>query len=461
MYKFLLPVLLFLNLVICVSADELPRVKVADGTLVAPDGRPLRGASFFMDLYGVEDMRENEEKYREYFQSIFEPHDLNCVRIGAWMGDWKYDIAGDEKHRTEYLYVIDKAVDWCEDSGVYAIVNLHIRYKTTVELQKAKAFWSVIAPRYKDRKHVIYELTNEPEPKSSLQHTPAIYAHVKSLAPQTHQILYSHVAATQLKVDELKSATKDVDFTNASVGFHCYDNVLMNTIQWDHAQKLRAAGFPIICTEFLSLTNNNDMPIDYKNLMHCMMRAEERKMAWISWGPFAQYRNPNKKDWIHNALRYSPDLEAAKFRYGIDFRKSPQWPDDGIYRIKSLGTDHYLARTSDNGWQPVRLSADVDDQTLWRLKRFDGNMVHLFNPSARTQCLHGKFDDDRTWQKTVTADFNNEWNSQKFQLQRTGKNTYQICCRWGDLFLTADEDGTITTAPMNHQLGQHWELIAK
>ena len=63
MCKSILPVLLFLNLAICVSADELPRVKIADGTLVAPDGRPLRGAALFVDIYGVPDMRENEEKY--------------------------------------------------------------------------------------------------------------------------------------------------------------------------------------------------------------------------------------------------------------------------------------------------------------------------------------------------------------------------------------------------------------
>ncbi|MEM6468583.1 MAG: cellulase family glycosylhydrolase [Planctomycetota bacterium] len=233
MQRLTLALMLIFSAPAILISTELSRECVSGGTLVAPDGRPLRGATFFVDLYGVPDMRDNEAKYREYFRSIFDAHDLNCVRIGPWMGVWQYDINGNEQHRAEYLYAIDTVVDWCEQSGVYAIVNLHTQHNTEVDLEKAKAFWSVIAPRYKDRSHVIYEPSNEPEPESSLKHMPAIHAHVKSLDPATHQIMYSHVAATQLKVDELHAATMDVDFTNASIGFHCYDNVLMNTIQWD------------------------------------------------------------------------------------------------------------------------------------------------------------------------------------------------------------------------------------
>ncbi len=459
MTRFLLLILFALLFAFPNNAQELPRVSIQDETLVAADGRPLRGATFFVDFYGVADMREHEAKYHDYFRSIFEQHDLNCLRIAPWMGVWQYDLAGNETHRSEYLYVFDKVVDWCEESGLYAIVNLHTQYKTSVELDKAKAFWSVVAPRYKDRSHVIYELSNEPEPESSLKHMPAIFSHVKSLAPDTHQILYSHVAATQLKVDDLRRDTTDVDFTNASIGFHCYDNDLLNTTQWDHAQIIRKAGFPIICTEFLSLTNNNDMPIDYDKLMHCMMRAEERKMAWISWGPFAQYRNPNKKDWVHKTLRYTPDFEAAKNRYGIDFRDGPQWPSDGTYHIKSLSAGKYLARSSDQAWNPVHLAGTITESSQWKLKRFDGNLFRLYDPSSSTQCLHGKFDGDMTWQHTVTAESNEDWTAQKFQLLRTGDGTYQIRCRWGGLFLTASKDGSVPTAPLSQHLNQHWQLF--
>jgi hypothetical protein len=440
-------------------ADELPRVKIANGTLVDTEGVPLRGATFFVDLYGVPDMRDNEEMYHAYFKSIFEENKLSCVRIGPWMGDWKYDLANNEEHRKEYLYVIDKVVDWCAECKVYAIVNLHTQYKSEFNLEKAKAYWSLVAPRYKDQTHVIYELSNEPEPKSSLANMADAYCHVKSIAPDTHQILFSHVSAVQLSLDELPAATEGVDFTNASIGFHCYDNVLMNVVQWEHAQKIRAAGYPIICTEFLSLTNNNDMPIRYEALMHCMMRAEERKMAWVSWGPFAQYRNPNKKGWGNSALRYGPSLTAAMRRYGIDFTKGTQWPSDGRYRLKSVSAEVYLARATEGAWADVIVAKEADDSSsIWLLERFDGNMYRLRSADNDKLCLHGKFDDDKPWQSAVSAEFNNDWNSQKIQLLRTSEDTYQLRCRWGDLFFTANENGKVQSGPLTNELNQHWKL---
>ena len=69
--------------------QEPARVRVADGTLVSSDGKVLRGTTFFVDMYGVPDLRENETKYHEYFNSVFKKHpDLNCVRVGPWMGVW-------------------------------------------------------------------------------------------------------------------------------------------------------------------------------------------------------------------------------------------------------------------------------------------------------------------------------------------------------------------------------------
>lgn len=62
---------------------DLARVVVDDGTLKTPDGETLRGAPFFMDVYGVPDMREHESTYREYFQQVCRRREVNCIRINA------------------------------------------------------------------------------------------------------------------------------------------------------------------------------------------------------------------------------------------------------------------------------------------------------------------------------------------------------------------------------------------
>ena len=146
-------------------------------------------------------------------------------------------------------------------------------------------------------------------------------------------------------------------------------------------------------------------------------------------------------------------------RYGIDFASGPQWPADGRYRLKSI-SGGYLARKSEEGWSSVVVAKEADaESSVWKFERFDGNIYRLRSAENNKLCLHGKFDDDETWQPVLMAEFNEDWNSQKFQLLRTGKDTYQLRCRWGDLFLTADKENmNVKTAPLTNELSQHWKL---
>ena len=89
MFKLLIAVLILLSMFFPAEThgQEPPRVKVADGTLVSADGKVLRGTPFFVDIFGVPDMQENEAEYHNYFNSIFKEHpEINCVRIG---GGWE------------------------------------------------------------------------------------------------------------------------------------------------------------------------------------------------------------------------------------------------------------------------------------------------------------------------------------------------------------------------------------
>lgn len=450
------------------DGDQRGRVVLLDETLVTPDGERLRGTTFFVDLWDVPDMRANEDEYRAYFESIFDEYGLNCVRICPWIGKWQYDLAGNEHHRTEYLSMIDTVVEWCRRSGVYAIVNLHIEYNTPVELEKAKAAWNVLAPRYKDQPHVIYELVNEPEPESSLAVMSELYQHVRGIAPETHLILFSHVAATQYEEGAFEAACEGIDFGNASVGFHCYDSVLSSTKQWDRSNELRADGIPMICTEYLSLTNNNDMPINYEGMMHCMMRAEDRELAWISWGPFAQYHNPNKEGWTHEAIRYEPTFREQMSVFGIDWENGPTWPAEGAYRLQCVWGGGYLANTSVSPWAKTAMTSDADDQsTVWLLERIDGNIYRIRSELGDEVYLQGDFKDEALWRDVTTADSHADWTSQKYQMRRVEGDAFQIKCLWGDLYLTGrdvnDPDETETnvrTAPLNAEwTSQQWRLV--
>ena len=142
------------------SAQMRGRVQIVNNNVVADNGEPLRGAPFFLAIFGIDDIEPNEAQYRAYFKEVVEDYHMNCVRICPWIGNWAFMNTEDpfyDHHRSQILEMIDKCVQWAEEEGIYAVVNLHTRFNTPLELQRAKDFWNVVAPRYKDKTHVIFE----------------------------------------------------------------------------------------------------------------------------------------------------------------------------------------------------------------------------------------------------------------------------------------------------------------
>lgn len=72
---------------------------------------------------------------------------------------------------SDYItYFLDPLVEWCENQGVYCVVDYHAieNWDTTSIDTRLKAFWDIAAPRYKDLPHVLYEIFNEPITSTSL-----------------------------------------------------------------------------------------------------------------------------------------------------------------------------------------------------------------------------------------------------------------------------------------------------
>lgn len=300
------------------SVDALERAKVdGNNNLVTAYDTPLRGAPFFLDRFGVgaesDGMEANEAVYEQYFNSAVQNYKINLVRCSPWIGDHEYFNfdAYQPDHEARYTYMLDKCVDWAENNDIYAIVNYHSKYKTVLEPWKVNGFWSIYAPRYKDRKHVIYELVNEPESQSIQQSMQGIYDHARALAPDTHMILWSLYDPSEVTAAEIKSATPTINYQtdNVSVGWHNYwDNG--NMTAWDRAEDYAANGLPVINTEFWSLRDRNELPISYGNIAENVRIGEELGRSWILWAPYLNYEAKNK-GYSHDDLKFTPEFEDA------------------------------------------------------------------------------------------------------------------------------------------------------
>jgi hypothetical protein len=282
------------------------RVRIVNGNVVTDQGVELRGAPFFMSIFNTQHMRNNETTYRDYFNDVKNNYGMNCVRICPWIGNWEYNIATDTNHYNQIIYMLDKVVQWAEDAGIYAVINCHTKFNTKVNVAKSQEFWNIVAPRYKDKTHVVYEITNEPDLITVRTNMDDMYAYVRERAPDTHLICWSVAdpgvisqadpdapsdssRATIFSLQDIQNASS-ISYTNASVGFHVYPwNANGDTRRWDKAKGFRDAGYPVICTEFMCFQNADTIPIHYDYVTSNIRDARAYGMSWIQWCPRFNY----------------------------------------------------------------------------------------------------------------------------------------------------------------------------
>ncbi|TWT92693.1 cellulase family glycosylhydrolase [Stieleria varia] len=221
-----------------------------------------------------------------YYDELVE-RNINAVRVicfDPWQRShadpgstvpYPYADLNDPDDVAELLSDLDRIVELCEQRDIYVLINYHDttgyrdpdhsspagsngQFAYLNSMDYLNQFWDIVGPRYADRKHVFYELTNEPvgyHPNDyNSQHLDdfaALYHRVRVYAPETHLAMLSFTTvasygASMLDVtNQLKQ--RGVKFTNASVGFHPYKiSSLPHSLT--PINQLRAA-VPVINTE--------------------------------------------------------------------------------------------------------------------------------------------------------------------------------------------------------------------
>ncbi len=263
----------YIELLLCVflAAGSSPfgareRVIVRNGTVLSDRGTLLRGVTMELDEPGAPS--SNAALDPSHWKAA---HDLklNVVR---------FDVKLSAAHMSlkDQLPSIDKAVNLAAQNDMYIALMNSTRpgNHNTKELQD---FWSVVAQRYKDRTHVLYEMVNEPvawEPRDyksqDIFDLKSVYHIMRSKAPQTHIVLWDFanlgVGDGHETVGKI-SKMSGVDYSNTSVGFHYY------TTSKKQITTIKST-YPVFMTE----TSPGDKTDDIENLKNC----ERVGVSWIS-----------------------------------------------------------------------------------------------------------------------------------------------------------------------------------
>ena len=254
------------------QAADRGRVKVQNGTVVSDRNTILRGGRLqLVQGYVLPD---------SYWHFLNATLGLNAVRFGVKTGHVGRTVE-------QQLPSIDLAVERAAANNLYLMINNAVS-SGTYDFDQLKEFWSAVAPRYKDRTHVFFEMTNEPVKGSPHWGMPAqftdqvlsdlkqIYLIMRNGAPNTHIVMFTTAnlwpdcaswAALVRKMD-------GVDWSNASVGFHHYNAT--NKFGETGLQCLRQQ-YPLLMTE----TNYWAKPVRAV-LRDALSTYEKLGMSWFS-----------------------------------------------------------------------------------------------------------------------------------------------------------------------------------
>lgn len=181
-------------------------------------------------------------------------HDLglNALRLDVKLSDAGRNIS-------QQLPLIDKAVDLAQQNNMYIMI-LNSVQPGRYNLGELKTFWGVVAERYRNRTHVIYEMTNEPVAwwphdysAKAMNDLKSVYNIMRTRAPATHIVLFTFpnfIPDSGTSIVAKIAMMSGIDYTKTSVGFHHYcGGKSYNAAVYEATVRYVRNYYPVLMTE--------------------------------------------------------------------------------------------------------------------------------------------------------------------------------------------------------------------
>jgi len=263
-----------------------PRLSVSGNKFVDPNGNEviLRGISLIEigSANPVAQLQKATDSASGWFARVVR------APIDPPGGDNPFPVNGSKAQKDAYVAShLAPLVDAAEAKGVYLIIDWHEIAEVADEDANTKAFWTYMAPLFKDREHVIYEVYNEP--KQTPDNWDAFksgYAQpwvnlIRALAPNTLLLMggpsWSQVIGG--------AATNPLSGGNIGYVGHVYPNHIASN--WIMNQNIAACkkAHPVIITEWGYNESPIWDPLDSRSGYGDPLKTfiENNGLSWTAW----------------------------------------------------------------------------------------------------------------------------------------------------------------------------------
>ncbi|HUO59385.1 MAG TPA: glycoside hydrolase family 5 protein, partial [Candidatus Acidoferrales bacterium] len=275
------------------ASKQLPRIVVSGNRFVYTGGKPVlfRG----LNIADPNKVERDGHWSRDYFVRVKEMG-ANLVRIPVHPVSWR------ERSPAAELALLDQAVDWCTELGMYVIIDWHSigdlnsgvfqepMYETSVA--ETFAFWRVISRHYAGTNTVaFYELFNEPTTfgtrltRASWKRWKVLNERVIAAIRESDKQTIPLVAGFNWAFDLTPLQISPIAAPNIGYVAHPYPHKSPKPWEraWDANFGFAASRYPVIATE-IGFTLGNQGIEDNREYGEAIVHfLESRGISWTAW----------------------------------------------------------------------------------------------------------------------------------------------------------------------------------
>jgi hypothetical protein len=275
------------------NARKLPLISVSGNKFVTPDGKTIlfRG----MSISDPDKIESQGHWNKGYFEKAKE-WGAKLIRIPV------HPIAWRERGTDEYLKMLDQAVEWCSELGIYIVIDWHSignlkaglfqdpMYKTS--LSETMEFWRIMAKHYKGCTTVaFYELYNEPTIYNGQLGT-ASWSEWKKINEDMITLIRAFdtekvelVAGFDWAYDLTPLQLEPINAERIGYVTHPYPHKrnAPYELKFDENFGFAASRFPIIATEIGLILGDKSVAQNSEYAKMIIPYLEGRGISWLAW----------------------------------------------------------------------------------------------------------------------------------------------------------------------------------
>ena len=253
------------------SVSQHGFLSVKGTALVNQDGKEIvfRGASFGWHNLWPRFYNESTVTWLK--------EDWKCDVVRAAIGvELRNSYLTNPQAALDCLYAV---VDAAIKNDMYVLIDWHAH---SLRLEEAKAFFQLVAEKYKDYPNIIYEIFNEPDRNT--------WSEVKAYSEEVIEVIRA-IDKKNIILVGVPTWSQDVDVA-AEDPITGYDNLMyvLHFYAATHGRHLRnkadkalEKGLAIFVSECAGMEASGDGPINMQAWQTWLQWMEERNISWIAW----------------------------------------------------------------------------------------------------------------------------------------------------------------------------------